>query len=63
MTQVQPVPDTLSLPCPQCNHKLRESLARLRLNREVSCTHCGNAFTVTEAQLEAFLRMREQLGR
>ncbi len=64
MLNVQSHPGTpLPLPCPQCNHKQREQVARLRINPDVTCSGCGITFSVSEAQLEAFLRMRERLGR
>lgn len=34
----------IDVPCPQCGHKIAQTLRRLRDNPEITCPSCGVAF-------------------
>lgn len=36
----------LDIPCPHCNHKIKESIGRLKRNPNLSCTSCRQSFSV-----------------
>jgi|DEB19_MinimDraft_2_1074335.scaffolds.fasta_scaffold12976_2 uncharacterized Zn finger protein len=44
--------DTIEVPCPNCGHKLKERIAKLKTNPKLTCRSCSTAFVVDAKQLK-----------
>lgn len=42
---------SIELTCPECSHKFKERLGKLKTNPTVPCPHCGTGIAVNADQL------------
>lgn len=52
--------EQLRVPCPQCGHKIRESVQRLRRSPKLYCPSCRSHITVDARQFDTGIRKAEK---
>lgn len=45
--------ETIDFPCPNCRHKVSQTIGKLKLNPKLTCRSCGQGFTVDAHKLRA----------
>lgn len=50
----------LELTCPQCSHKFKETIGRLKHNPQLTCGGCGTAINIQADELASAIKTIEQ---
>lgn len=51
---------TIPIPCPKCEQKIEETIARLETNPTLTCPACGVQFTIEAEKLRRGLQELEE---